>query len=55
MSRYGHGGGFTAAEQQRREAVRLAAADDFAAGSTYQDVAREHRVTKMSAWRWWRR
>jgi putative transposase len=53
MSRYAHGGGFTAAEQQRREAVRMAAAEDFTAGMTYPQVARKHRVAKMSAWRWW--
>ncbi|MEU6587621.1 winged helix-turn-helix domain-containing protein [Nocardia sp. NPDC046763] len=54
MSRYSHGGGFTAAEQARREVVRMNAAEDFAAGMTYQQVARKHRVAKMSAWRWWK-
>lgn len=50
--RYSTGGGLTAAERGRREAVRLAAAEDFAAGATDIQVARAYRVTRMSAWRW---
>lgn len=50
--RYPDGGGLTAAERRRREAVRMAAADDFDAGATIAQVARTYRVTRMSAWRW---
>uniref|UniRef100_UPI00076E4842 winged helix-turn-helix domain-containing protein n=1 Tax=Nocardiopsis alborubida TaxID=146802 RepID=UPI00076E4842 len=50
--RYSTGGGLTAAERQRREAVRMAAADDFDAGATDAQVARTYRITRMSAWRW---
>ncbi|XKK39639.1 IS630 family transposase [Nocardiopsis sp. ARC36] len=50
--RYPTGGGLTAAERQRREAVRLAAAEGFEAGATDIQVARTYRVTRMSAWRW---
>ncbi|MFL1431316.1 MULTISPECIES: winged helix-turn-helix domain-containing protein [unclassified Nocardiopsis] len=50
--RYPTGGGLTAAQRQRREAVRLAAAEDFEAGATDIEVARTYRVTRMSAWRW---
>ncbi|WP_435105600.1 helix-turn-helix domain-containing protein [Nocardiopsis synnemataformans] len=50
--RYSTGGGLTAAERRRREAVRMAAADDFDAGATDAQVARTYRVTRMSAWRW---
>ncbi|MBE1460492.1 hypothetical protein H4W79_004706 [Nocardiopsis terrae] len=37
--RYSTGGGLTAAERQRREAVRMAAADDFDFRSTDAQIA----------------
>jgi hypothetical protein len=46
--RYPTGGGLTAAQRQRREAVRLAAAEDFEAGATDIEIARTYRVTRMS-------
>ena len=50
--RYGEGGGLTAAERARREQVRLAAADLMEAGATDREVARQFRVSRMSANRW---
>ena len=50
--RYPDGGGLTAAEQARREQVRLAAADLIEAGASDREVARQFRVTRMSANRW---
>jgi transposase len=50
--RYGQGGGLDAAARARREQVRLAAAERIAAGQDDVQVAREFRVTKMSANRW---
>jgi len=50
--RYAEGGGLTAAERAKREAVRFAAMDRFAEGADVAQVAREFRVTKMSANRW---
>jgi transposase len=50
--RYPDGGGLTAAERARREAVRMAAADDFEAGASVAEVARTYRVSRMSSWRW---
>lgn len=52
--RYADGGGLTAQERARREHVRFAAADRFAAGATDRQVACEFRVSRMSASRWHR-
>jgi DNA invertase Pin-like site-specific DNA recombinase len=50
--RYPDGGGLTAAERERREVVRMAAAEDFAAGAGVAEIAVKYRVSRMSAWRW---
>ncbi|WTE38921.1 winged helix-turn-helix domain-containing protein [Streptomyces sp. NBC_01622] len=50
--RYPDGGGLTAEERDRREQVRLAAADLIEAGASDREVARQFRVTRMSANRW---
>src|SRR5689334_5555273 len=50
--RYPDGGGLTAEERARREQVRLAAADLIEAGVSDREVARQFRVTRMSANRW---
>ncbi|MFE6800163.1 winged helix-turn-helix domain-containing protein [Streptomyces sp. NPDC057681] len=42
----------TAEERVRRERVRLAAADLIEAGASDREVARQFRVTRMSANRW---
>ncbi|MFF2852346.1 winged helix-turn-helix domain-containing protein [Streptomyces sp. NPDC058001] len=47
--RYPDGGGLTAEERVRRERVRLAAADLIEAGGQRPGVARQFRVTRMSA------
>jgi transposase len=52
--RYPDGGGLSAAERERREAVRMAAADDFAVGVGVTEIAVKYRVSRMSAWRWHR-
>ncbi|WNO70191.1 winged helix-turn-helix domain-containing protein [Streptomyces sp. AM8-1-1] len=44
--------GLTAEERVRRERVRLAAADLIEAGASDREVARQLRVTRMSANRW---
>lgn len=50
--RYPDGGGLTAEERTRREQVRLAAADLIEAGASDREVARQFRMTRMSANRW---
>ena len=50
--RYSDGGGLTAEERARREQVRLAAAELIEAGASDREVARQFRVTRMSANRW---
>ena len=50
--RYPDGGGLTAEERDRREQVRLAAADLIGAGASDRVVAWRFRVTWMSANRW---
>ena len=50
--RYPDGGGLDAAERARREQVRLAAAELIEAGASDREVARQFRVTRMSANRW---
>ena len=50
--RYPDGGGLTAAERDRRERVRLAAAEMIEAGASDREIARRFRVSWMSANRW---
>jgi transposase len=50
--RYPDGGGLTAAERARREQVRSAAADLIEIGASDREVARQFRVSRMSANRW---
>jgi hypothetical protein len=45
-------GGYTLAEQQRRERLRLEAAGRFAAGDSTGTIARDLRVTPGSVRRW---
>ena len=52
--RYPEGGGLTAQDRARREAVRLCAAEMFARGTSQAEVARRLRVSPMSAGRWYR-
>jgi putative transposase len=52
--RYAQRGGYTPAEQQRRERVRLQAAERFARGDTISEIARDLRVTEGSVRRWHR-
>ena len=50
--RYAQRGGYAPAEQQRRERLRLQAAERFARGDTASQVARDLRVTEGSVRRW---
>ncbi|WP_369184157.1 helix-turn-helix domain-containing protein [Streptomyces sp. Y1] len=50
--RYAQGGGFTAQEQQRRERVRLDAAERFERGDSNGMIATDLRVTVRSVERW---
>nr|WP_031526046.1 winged helix-turn-helix domain-containing protein [Streptomyces sp. NRRL F-5123] len=50
--RYAQGGGFTAQEQQRRERVRLEAAERFEQGDGNRVIAADLRVTVRSVERW---
>jgi putative transposase len=50
--RYAAAGGYTPAEQARRERVRLEAAVRFERGGTSARIARELRVTQRSVERW---
>lgn len=50
--RYAHGGGLTPKEQEKRERVRLEAAERFTRGEKTEAVARELRVTSRSVRRW---
>ncbi|MEU4835689.1 winged helix-turn-helix domain-containing protein [Streptosporangium sp. NPDC023615] len=50
--RYPDSGGLTTEQRVKRERVRLQAADRFAQGATDAQVAREFRVSRMSANRW---
>src|SRR4051795_9839241 len=52
--RYPEGGGLTAKDRARREAVRLRAAKMFEQGTSQAEVARLLRVSPMSASRWYR-
>ena len=47
-------GGYTPAEQQRRERLRLEAAGRFARGDGIGEIARDLRVTEGSVRRWHR-
>jgi transposase len=50
--RYGQRGGYTPAEQQRRERLRLEAAGRFPGGDGISEIARDLRVTEGSVRRW---
>jgi transposase len=50
--RYAQRGGYTPAEQQRRERLRLEAAGRFAGGDAISEIARDLRVTEGSVRRW---
>ena len=50
--RYAQRGGYTPAEQQRRERLRLEAAERFACGDGIEEIARDLRVTEGSVRRW---
>ena len=50
--RYAQRGGYTPAEQQRRERLRLEAAERFARGDDVDDIAQDLRVTPGSVRRW---
>jgi transposase len=50
--RYAQRGGYTPAGQQRRERLRLQAADQFARGDTITEIAHDLRVTEGSVRRW---
>jgi transposase-like protein len=52
--RYAHRGGYTPAGQQRRERLRLQAAEGFARGDTITEIAHDLRVTEGSVRRWHR-
>ena len=45
IMRYAQRGGYTPAEQQRRERLRLEAAGRFARGDTIDEIAHDLRVT----------
>jgi putative transposase len=50
--RYAAAGGYTPAEQERRERVRLEAAERFARGDPSSAIARDLRVTERSVQSW---
>jgi transposase len=52
VMRYASGGGLTARERERREQVRLEAAERFARGDKSQQIAADLRVTERSVERW---
>lgn len=52
--RYAQRGGYTPAEQQRREQLRMEAAGRFARGDGVGEIARDLRVTEGSVRRWHR-
>ncbi|WP_322763077.1 helix-turn-helix domain-containing protein [Frankia sp. Cr2] len=52
--RYATGGGLTAGERDRREQVRMAAAERFARGESVGQVAAGLRVSQRSVQRWHR-
>jgi transposase len=52
--RYAQRGGYTPAEQRRRERLRLRAAERFAGGDGISEIAHDLRVTAGSVRRWHR-
>jgi Winged helix-turn helix len=50
--RYAQRGGYTPAGQQRRERLRLEAADRFARDGTIKEIAHDLRVTEGPVRRW---
>jgi hypothetical protein len=50
--RYAQRGGYTPAEQQRRERLRLATAERFARGEGTGKIARDLRVTERTMRQW---
>ncbi|UQA91507.1 helix-turn-helix domain-containing protein [Streptomyces halobius] len=52
--RYADGGGLTAAGRQRRETVRMQAAELFDEGVKPPEVAQRLRVSRKSAYQWYR-
>ena len=52
--RYAQRGGYTPAEQQRRELLRMEAAGRFAHSDAISQIARDLRVTEGSVRRWHR-
>src|SRR5262245_36796198 len=50
--RYGQRGGYTPAEQERRERLRLGTAERFEAGDTTKDIARDLRVHERTVGKW---
>jgi transposase len=52
--RYAQRGGYTPAEQQRREQLRLEAAGRFVRGDAIKEIAHDLRVTEGSVRRWHR-
>jgi len=50
--RYAQGGGLTPREQEKRERLRLEAAERFARGERTEVIARALRVTPRSVRRW---
>ena len=50
--RYAQRGGYSPAGQERRERLRLEAAERFARGDSVREVARDLRVTECSVRRW---
>jgi transposase-like protein len=52
--RYAQRGGYTPAERQRRERLRLEAAERFARGDGINEIARDLRVAPGSIRRWQR-
>jgi putative transposase len=50
--RYGQRGGYTPAEQERRERLRLGAAERFARGELTSAIAADLRVTERTVRRW---
>jgi transposase len=50
--RYAQRGGYTPAEQERRERLRLGAAERFARGDDVSEIAHDLRVTPGSVRRW---
>ena len=50
--RYGQRGGYTPAEQERRERLRVGTGERFENGDPTRDIARELRVSERSVGRW---